>query len=49
MKIKNLILCGVMGVALMSCATKQSAINQFRAVASFPFFFAFFLLLLPAV
>lgn len=28
MKIKNLILCSVMGVTLMSCATKQSAINQ---------------------
>ena len=28
MKIKKLILCSVMGVTLMSCATKQSAINQ---------------------
>lgn len=28
MKIKNMILCSVMGVTLMSCATKQSAINQ---------------------
>ena len=28
MKIKNLILCSMMGVVLMSCATKQSAISQ---------------------
>jgi len=28
MKIKNLIFCCVLGVMLMSCATKQSAINQ---------------------
>ncbi len=28
MKIRNLILCSVMGVMLASCATKQSAITQ---------------------
>ena len=28
MKIKNLILCSVVGVMLASCATKQSAISQ---------------------
>ena len=28
MKIKNLILCSVMGLVLTSCATKQSAISQ---------------------
>ena len=28
MKIKNLILCSVMGLVLSSCATKQSAISQ---------------------
>ena len=28
MKIKNLILCSILGVTLMSCTTKQSAITQ---------------------
>lgn len=28
MNIKNLILCGALGLAMMSCSTKQSAINQ---------------------
>ena len=28
MKIKNLILCGVMGLVMASCSTKQSAISQ---------------------
>lgn len=28
MKIKNLILCGAMGLTLASCSTKQSAINK---------------------
>ncbi|MBR2778294.1 MAG: hypothetical protein IKD75_14610 [Prevotella sp.] len=31
MKIRNLILCGVMGLMLGSCSTKQSAINQLES------------------
>ena len=28
MNIKNLILCGALGLAMVSCSTKQNAINQ---------------------
>lgn len=31
MKIRNLILCGVIGLTLGSCSTKQSAINQLES------------------